>query len=279
MLKDIRFIASDLDGTLLDHHSKMTPKVQNAILAAQKSGIMFAACTGRFPENASLVMADAGIDCPVISLNGACIELSPFGEMMYEQFMDPASAYLAMEALEAMGEGYFIFGKGFVVSRLNEFRHHSEVDFSQRPEIKSRIHYDYGLPACQQAITKPVYKFYVYLSGNSQSPESVRAALGGIPGISLTQSSEQNVELMPSHVDKGTGLMVLTKRLGLTANQVMAMGDQLNDLPMLRYAGVSYAMGNASETIKKAATFVTADHQNGGAADAILQVLEAQKKR
>lgn len=276
-MKNIRLIASDLDGTLLDHQSKLTSKVRDAIIAAQENGIIFTACTGRFPENASLVMQDAGIICPVISLNGACIELSPFGEMIHQEFLQLESAQLVFDALERMGEGYFIFGESAVISRFNEFRHHSEVDFSNRPEIKSRIRYDYGKDACLEALKQPIYKFYVYFTPHSKEIAMVRDALANIPGISLTQSSERNIEVMPSHVNKGTGLMLLSQRLGVAADHVMAMGDQLNDLPMLNFAKMPVAMGNACEEIKKAAVMVTADHQLGGAADAILQAIRAQR--
>jgi len=77
MNNGIRLIATDLDGSLLDNSSRISPYNLTAIRKAQAKGIIFAACTGRFPENAAMVMLEKGIDCPVISLNGSVIEMSP----------------------------------------------------------------------------------------------------------------------------------------------------------------------------------------------------------
>ena len=265
----IKLIAADLDGTLLDSKSRVTRATAEAILAAQRKGIVFVPCTGRFPENAALVMLEAGIECPVICLNGAVIDLAPLGERMFEKFMDRDAAAEILYALETLGEKYFIFGKNSVFSRSDMHRHHSEVDFERRKELKSRIRYSYGKDACFEALKEPLYKFYVHFTKESSNPEAIRAMLGGIPRVALTQSSNNSVELMPDEVNKGSALKMLADHFGIPAGQVMALGDQMNDLPMIRYAGLSVAMGNAVEPVKQAADFITATNDEDGVARAI----------
>ena len=74
---------------------------------------------------------------------------------------------------------------------------------------------------------------------------------------------------MPAHISKGTGLHDLAQRLGISRENIMAVGDQLNDLPMLAYAGISVAMGNAVQAVKDTAIHVTASNLEHGVAAAI----------
>ncbi len=268
MERQIRLIATDLDGSLLDNSSRISPYNLNAIRKAQAQGIVFAACTGRFPENAAMVMLEKGIVCPVISLNGSVIELSPLKDRIFEKFLSPQSVMETFEALERLGEGYHIFGKGTVVSRHEEHKHHSELDF-RRGDYQSGVIYEHGLKACERALTHPVYKFFIYLLRQSKPPEVLRAELGGIKGASLTQSGERNMEVIPADADKGSGLQLLSERLGIRREEIMAVGDQLNDLPMLRYAGLGVAVANASELVRQAADAVTDSNDRDGVGKAI----------
>lgn len=264
----IRLIATDLDGSLLDNCSRISPYNLSAIRKAQAKGIIFAACTGRFPENAAMVMLEKGIECPVISLNGSVIEMSLLKDRIFEKFLSPRSAEETFEALERLGEGYHIFGKGTVVSRHEEHKHHSELDF-RRKDYQNNVRYEYGLQACKKALMKPVYKYFIYLRRQSKPPEVLRAELGNIEGASLTQSGEMNMEVIPSDADKGSGLKMLSERLGIRREEIMAVGDQLNDLPMLRFAGIGVAVANAPEMVRQAADAVTDRNDQDGVGKAI----------
>ncbi len=267
-----RMIVSDLDGTLLNDAAEITPRTLNAIKKAQERGIIFAACTGRFPENTAMVLMEKGIDCPVISLNGSVVELSPLKGRIFERFLEPRSAREVFDALESLGEGYHVFGRGTVASRRAEVRHHSETDLRRDTFLKSEVRFTHGLDACRTALERPVYKFYVYLTSKSKPPEAIRAALGGIEGVSLTQSSETNFELIPSGADKGTGLELLSRHLDIRPREIIAFGDQLNDLPMLRFAGLGVAVGSAAELVRQAAGLVARSNNDDGVARVIEEV-------
>ena len=266
---DIKMIVSDLDGTLLDGKSMMTGYTRDTLREAQKAGIVFAACTGRFPENAAMVMAEAGIVCPIISLNGSCVELAPLQDRIYEKTLSKESALTVFETLERLGEGYFIFAPGAVLSRYEGNSHHSELDIRKNAYQSAAVHFSYGLKACQDALEGPVHKFYIYLTNKSKPTEMIRAALGGIQGASLTRSSNSNLEVVSNEADKGTGTLILAERLNIKPQNIMALGDQLNDLPMLQCAGLKVAMGNAEEPLKRIADYIAPDNTQDGAAKAI----------
>ncbi len=269
MKPQVRLIAADMDGTLLNEHSRVSERTIRAIQMARDKGVLFAACTGRFPDDASLVMLDAGLKGAVISLNGCVIADRPLGNVLTEHLMEEETARCTLKVLEALGEGYFIFARNAVYSRFEKTRHHSETDFIGREEIKNRVTYYYGREACLDAVNHPLYKFYVYREEGGHSLSEIRKALDCVPEHSLTQSSINNIEIMPANISKGTGLRDLASRLDIKPENILALGDQLNDVPMLEYAGISVAMGNAVEAVKNTAIHLTASNMDDGVAEAI----------
>lgn len=269
MKPEVRLIAADMDGTLLNEHSRVSQRTADAIQAARRKGIYFAACTGRFPDDASLVMLDAGIDGPIISLNGCVISDRPLGSILTEHLMIRETAQCAINVLESLKEGYFIFARNAVFARHKKTRHHSETDFVGRKEIKDRVKYYYGREACLDSVNHPIYKIYVYHSEGGNSLKQIRDALDCVPAHSLTQSSANNIEIMPSNISKGTGLRDLAERLDIKSENILALGDQLNDVPMLEFAGISVAMGNAAQAVKDTAIHMTASNMDDGVAEAI----------
>lgn len=261
----IRLIAADLDGTLLDSQNKVNEFTAGVIREIQRKGIVFAACTGRFPENAAMVMQSAGIECPIISVNGAVVDLSCDGPRVFEQFMQADSAYSVFQILESLGEGYFAFAPKTILCRRDTPRHHSELDAGYERFLKNKVSYRFGIDVIRQAIHHPIYKFYVYFD-DVRRIAAVRDAVQAIPGVALTQSSHKNLEIMSDQADKGTGLEILAKALGIPQSQTMALGDQHNDLPMIRWAGLGVAMGNASRQVMDQADAVTDSYLNNGAA-------------
>lgn len=87
----------------------------------------------------------------------------------------------------------------------------------------------------------------------------------------MVRSQDNILEILPKGVSKASALRELVEDLGLSADQVMAIGDAPNDIEMLNYAGLGVAMGNASETIKRLADQVTVTNDEAGVAQAIHQ--------
>ncbi|MDH7571426.1 MAG: HAD-IIB family hydrolase, partial [Armatimonadota bacterium] len=92
-------------------------------------------------------------------------------------------------------------------------------------------------------------------------------ALG--PEVTVVRSSDQLVEIVAARASKAAALQWLARRWQIDAAEVLALGDSYNDIPMLRWAGLGVAMGNAPETVKRAADAVTLTHDEAGVAAAI----------
>ncbi len=269
--RQIRLISVDLDGTFLNEHGKISKNNLDAVKAAQQAGIIFSVATGRFYENAAIGMKDKGLDCPLISLNGGKISLSPFGRVVAENKMSLESAMEAFRILEAQKADYYVFADGQVGIRGFDDRHHSQLEFGEdRMLNETGTRYFYGADACLSLIEQGIYKFYVHAYHDREKLAAIRFALEyGITRSVLTQSGVSNIEIMPAGIDKGSGVAQLADYLGIGLEEVMAIGDQDNDLPMIRRVGWGVAMGNATDEVKRQARLVTLSNAEDGVAHAI----------
>lgn len=274
----IRLISVDMDGTFLNPQGGVSEKNLDAVKAAQTAGIIFSIATGRFYENAALVMKDRGLDCPVIASNGGKIAVSPFGEVIAEHMMSKESAMEAFRILEEQRAEYYVFSNGQVASRGLEDRHHSQVEFGdERMLNEADTRFLYGADACLELIDRGIYKFYVHANRDSERLGRIRFALEqGISLSTLTHSGADNIEIMPIGVDKGSGIAELARYLGIGLNEVMTIGDQDNDLPMIRRAGWGVAMGNATDEVKQEARIVTLSNGEDGVSHAIMRYALSQ---
>lgn len=266
---DIKLIASDMDGTLLNSNGQISEYNLKMIKKAQEKGIVFAICTGRFPENASQIALDAGLSCPVISLNGAVVELLPNEQRIHEVYLKSEATKQIFDTLEDLGEGYYMFAKGAVTSRRDYPRHVSESDQEALSRLKQRVKYAYGLDACKAALNTPLFKYFVYFSKDGNPPEKVYEDLNFIQDVDITASSNHNLEVMARGANKGIGLAVLAREMGIDLKNTMALGDQHNDLPMIEEAGLGIAMANATEEVRSKARAITDHHDKDGVGKAI----------
>lgn len=260
----IRLIATDVDGTLLNSRGILPDDNIKAIRDAQAMGIVVAIASGRFAENAYLLLQDYGLTCPIIAVNGAKIVDEKLKELS-SRFMDHEAALKVYRILNELGSEYFVFGKNSLCAVAEHRKHHSEL--SQGDRVRALGYgYTHGRIEADECIEQPIQKFYVC---NNVPLDRVRNALIGISGIELTQSGINNVEIMPSGIDKAFGVREYAGILDIPMAQVMTLGDQENDIPMLRAAGYGIAMGNASRETKAAARYVTSSNDECGFARAI----------
>ena len=260
----IRLIATDIDGTLLDKKGRIPERNLRAIHLAQEKGITVAISSGRFPENVYILLEEYGLRCPIIGDNGGRLTDESL-HVLADHVMDTKAAQQVLDILLSFGSEYFIFGDRMICTSSAEVVHHSEL--SQGVRMKELgFTYFHGTEEAHQAVKHSVHKFFVF---DNVPLEPVRRALQQVDGILLTRSGIHNIEVMPAGVDKSSGIRDMAELLGVSMDQVMALGDEGNDIPMLRAAGYGVAMGNASEEAKAAARFVTDTNENCGFAKAI----------
>ena len=273
-MHDIRLIAMDLDGTLLNSKQQISEGNRRALLAARAMGVHLAICSGRCAcDIAGIAMANGLADCALLSLNGLhCYERFG-GELFADHLFSWETARQLIDVLWKSGIVFACFLHNTVVALHDEEKKvwHAHDDNPAKPRMLHRNE------PCFDDIEAPGINKIVCTTPDAELLSSVRAQLEQIDGVEITSSWFDNLELIPAGFGKGTGVAEMAKRLGLNASQVMTFGDNDNDLSMIQWAGMGIAMENATETVKQAANFVTLNHDEDGVAYAIRRfVLEEE---
>jgi Cof subfamily protein (haloacid dehalogenase superfamily) len=259
----IRLLALDLDGTLMDDSMVIkSDRVRRAIAAAQARGVIVTLATGRMFDFLLSFAHDLGITAPLICYQGGLIQAPDAGRPIYRATMEPALVRQVL-ALKAQRGWHFVLYAGDDVF-LDERRHHEQF---YRDMLGERLVWVDDLSAMLERHA-PV-KFLVFVEPDEAENvlAELRRQFGG--QMELPRSHAKIIEGNPLGVSKGDALRRLSEHLGIQRAEVMAIGDQDNDLPMITWAGLSVAMGNGSPAVKAAADWVAPPVAEDGAAVAI----------
>jgi len=278
----IRLIALDLDGTLLNSHGMMSERNRRAIAAARGRGVRVALVTGRRFRDARPLALELGLDVPVISHNGALTKHAHTMETVAARLLPLEAARHALRIGRAAGADALVSvdpeGAGLLV-----YDHVSETNEALAKYIvwSRRVVGDDPEEVVRRVASLEHYldspPVHVAFSGPCQSTERLYEVLWRELGASikslLTLYPKQDFALLDvihPEASKGTGLAAVATEYGLTREEVMAVGDNLNDLEMLHFAGTGVIMGNAERRLHESRSFhVTAANDDDGVAIAI----------
>lgn len=289
----IKCIATDMDGTLLNGKMEISMLNRQAIKEAQEKGIEVVIATGRLYEEARSILSQAGLDCPIISSNGAEVRQqdgSVISAVSFERkraktvvdLLNHEQIYMELYTNEG---GYTIdvekgidmivdlyLSEKFSVSE-EDVRHVTRTRFT-KGTINRLNHFAEVLEDDKQM----VYKMIAFCLDKVFLAE-VRAQLEQIDGIVVSSSGGNNLEITAKGAEKGIALQRFTKEKGIDLAETMAIGDHFNDLSMLRLVGRPVAMGNAEDAVKSVCTNVTTTNEEDGVGKAIYEAMNLQVNR
>jgi Cof subfamily protein (haloacid dehalogenase superfamily) len=289
----MKLIATDLDGTLLNEKSEVSPENAKAIRKAQELGIEVVIATGRSYEAASKPLLAAGLSCPIICVNGAQIHLKN-GELIRSIPLEKESCKKIELACTSESSYFEIFTSagGYSVNRDAFIHILVNVMKSHYPDVETNIIKEKVQQRFQDEKIQSVndfddifnnndiaiYKFLAF-SLENDALQRIREQLEDERNLTITSSGHLNLELNHRDANKGAALAFYSSRLGFDIEDVMALGDNLNDYSMLEAAGFSVAMENADPVIKELCDFTTKRHCEHGVAFAIEKVLKGDFKK
>jgi Cof subfamily protein (haloacid dehalogenase superfamily) len=257
-------IASDVDGTLLDEHEHITPRTRAAVRAAVESGAQFVLATGRPPRWIAPVVDALGLTPMAVCANGAVIYDSATDRILSARTLSP-------EVLGELAEvaARVIPGAGLAVERVGRSAHDAATpQFVSSPGYEHAwLNPDNTEVSLADLLSAPAVKLLIRRAGASSA--DMAAALAPHIGIEgdLTYSTNNGlIEVVPLGISKATGIEEVARPLGITAEDVVTFGDMPNDVPMLRWAGLGVAMGNAHPDALAAADEVTTTNADDGVA-------------
>lgn len=266
----IRLVAFDLDGTVLDDNKCLSDENRRALAACVKKGIRIVPCTGRMAGGIPREILDLGVRYAV-TINGGTIEDLCERRILDRQLLRKQTAIdiikLAMNCSGVMCDAY-VDEKG-----ISEFRYYDHLEqYGFSAQIVELIRQTRtGVPDLVEYISRPesaVNKINLYFADLSERGR-MRERLRQFADIRVTSSVENNLEINSRGASKGSALKRLTELLGINIRETMAIGDGENDYTMIKEAGIGVAMGNAEETLKTAADYVTGSNNDAGVAQVI----------
>lgn len=262
----IELVAIDMDGTLLDPAHKLTPRVKQAIAEARALGVHIVLTSGRPVPGLAPFLQELGIegdDDYCIACNGGLVQRIGPRETVVEYPLSFDDFVYCEQVAREIGVHFQALDAQRMYTPNQDISIYTVADshLSRMPLSYRRV-----------ADMDPGMSFIKLMM--IDEPEVLDAAIARLPTalterFAVLKSAPFFLEVFDRRAGKGPSLQKLAEHLGIDRANVMAIGDQENDLTMLQYAGTSVAMGNAIDAVKATARFETATNADEGVARAI----------
>ncbi len=262
-----RVVALDLDDTLLGRDLVFRPRVMRAVQAAKDAGLMLTLATGRMFQSALPYAQELGITLPLICYQGALIEDPVSREVLFHKPVPLQKARQLIETVRRWG----LHVNAYVDDELYVEKVTPEAERYVRI-ARVPLHAVGDLLAF---LTSPPTKLVIVSDDATidKATAELRTAFGDT--LYITKSLPMFCEIAHPACNKGIALAFLASSLGVGQAETVAVGDGLNDLEMILWAGQGIAMGNAPLEVRAAADWVTGSLQEDGAARALERLLES----
>ena len=285
----IKLIASDMDGTLLNHNHKIPKENVKLINYAKNQGIKFVVATGRAYYEALPALNEENINCDVISFNGGIV-YDKNGNIISMTPMIPKDLYYTIEILKSFDISYQLYTKNTIYTTSIETDINAYIDLIRsngyepdedhlRAEAQQKLDEGYitevdNIEFYLNEKENPPIKI-IAISNDISKLKNATKLLSANKNISVTSSGANNIEIMHKDATKGEALKEIAKIYDIELENIVAIGDNLNDQAMLDIVGYSVAMKNGNTILKEQAKYVTEKtNSEGGVADTIFKLIE-----
>lgn len=269
--RDIKLIAVDLDGTLLNTQHIATPRTLNALKEAMANGVKIVIATGKtYPSTQSLI-SELSLQTPLVCNQGTAIYTHE-GTLKTQQTLDVALLRRLIPYAESRGGMVVAYSGKQLLAKVR----HPRITFFE----------EYGEPTLQvvgnfiNVLDRYIINKLIIVTEDGKQTRALRWQIDkqfhGELSLVMTPLSK-NLEVLPFGSSKGKSVQVVAKELGVPAEKVLAIGDGENDLEMIQFAGWGVAVGNADPKLKAVAKAVVGTNDEEGVAQAIERFVLAPK--
>jgi len=257
-----KLIATDLDGTLMGEDAIISPKVKDAVRRAMERGVKFTIATGRAFGSAIPFAEELGINAPLICYQGGLIKDHLSGQVIYEQSvpLPLAQEVIRFTRQRGLHLNVYLDGRAYVERMTPEARYYTRIARAAVYPVGDMLAF----------LDREPMKFILILSDDGATRPLI-AELGALFAgrMRFVRSYPRFVEGIPQGVSKGHALACLADRLGLPLGETIGIGDNDNDLELVKRAGLGVAMGNASPALKAAADHIAPPVDKEGVVEVI----------
>lgn len=274
-----RMLAIDIDGTLVNSRDELTPATREALRRASREGIQVVLATGRRYSRALPLVEPLGIDAPLITASGALIKRPSDHATLYRAAFDRPVLCELLAVVERAGFDAVLYADTFAEG----FDFYCPSLDVQQPELAEYLELN---PGCARVLPElmrdpPEGVFAGFATGTRGQMEALDAALQArLPGRLYTHVLRSPryrgymCEIAPAGATKWAAVLHLAEQWGLAAGDICAVGDDVNDIPMIEGAGLGIAMGNALAEVKAAADRIAPCHDDDGLVQVVAWLLD-----
>lgn len=273
----VKLLALDIDGTLLNSTFTISPGDLSALRRAHESGVEVILCTGRRHAFALPIAQEIGFEMWLCSSNGA-VTRSTAGDHFHRDLLPaPVAKALLQHMAEFRGGTVLTFDKevrgALVLERTDELAHNVS-----RWLLKNEEYIQIVVPIEAALTEDPVQAMFC---GGLERMRQAEEHIASSPVLTETTVLKTEypardlslLDVLTRGCSKGHAVARWAERRGIEREQVMAIGDNFNDIEMLEFAGVPVVMGNACSELKKRGWHVTGTHDEDGVASALAEVM------
>ena len=259
MVKRYQLIVSDFDGTLRRSQGGISEENRRAISEYTEQGGIFAICTGRMISSILPYARELGLRGPIVAYQGAVVQDTESGNLLLDGRIPRGKAAEICDFLENENLHVHVYdGDRFFVNKKDEFL--------QWYERACAVCGEYVQSCADLLREKDISPHKIIVMCSAFDRNSVYDQLSVRFGneFYVTSSHDNLVEIVPFGINKGEALKFLAKYYRLPIENTIAIGDNYNDLPMIRAAGLGVAVANAEQALRDTADFITSSCDENG---------------
>lgn len=269
-----KLLALDIDGTLLNSNSELTPRTKTAISKALNRGIKVVLATGRRLTNTLPLANSLGLTELLVVHNGGVVYDPSTGQTVTQRGIDLAVARDVLDKLEASSVNYIVYtGESAgerVVAPHGRWREPEDLLTHYLGENATFLE--------RLTLETPPVRISLIDRGDKVDPlyaELIADYAGKMNALlfGAERDTWRGIEIIPADSNKGTGVAYVAERLNLAPEEVVAIGDNINDLEMITWAGLGIAMENGSRLVKEKAKQIAPSNDQDGVALVIEELL------
>ncbi len=256
-----QMIATDLDGTLLDDNKQISKENQKAVCYAMDKGIVFVPCTGRAVQGITRFPFLVSLQTLAVAYNGGMIVNLRNNEIVYHCPLQKADDEFIIQAGLTLDTNICVWiDNRLYCNRINA----QTLKYGSINGVQPLLFHEYAeLP--ENAVTKILwYDTEEKIVGYTQSMEKFVSE-----NVTCCTSMPCFLEFFNSRTSKALALAHIADRYHISPKNIMAFGDEKNDMSMLAFAGMGIAMANARDEVKEKADFITLSNNRNGFAQAV----------
>ena len=283
-----KLIAIDLDGTLLNSYGQVSEKNRLALKQAQENGAQIVLASGRSTNSVKNIANDIGNNKYIICGNGSLIYDLQKEEIIYDKFIEKKKALQIINICEQNSIYYNVYTENMVIAKTlsNNVMFYHQENANKSDSKKTKINlvsniYEY----VENLENENILKFTISDTSSIIFGSIIRKLreIKNIDVLDVAHMSRKIIksgteevsleyyytEITSENVDKWNAIIWLAKNLNINENEIMAIGDNINDKLMIENAGLGVAMGNSAPYIKELADKVVSNNNDDGVAEAV----------